>query len=138
MVWLALPYIRSSGMLSYPMPNKLNISIDYFTICIIISLVRVNVSSVRISAGDTLIELKDQFLVLGLHPRSPYTLWVHAQAKEEDALCTACPVSRQGKQTAVTGCMVLRLLPGLSPEEARFAISHSQSDNNQCRPKNYG
>ena len=39
MVWLALPAIKASGMLSYPMPNVFNFGIDYYTICIIISLI---------------------------------------------------------------------------------------------------
>ena len=40
LVWLALPHIKSSGLLSYPMPNALNISFDYYSVCILASLVR--------------------------------------------------------------------------------------------------
>eukprot|EP00798_Chlamydomonas_sp_ICE-L_P013857 gene13856-19780_t len=35
MVWLGLPTIRDSKMWSYPMPNMLNISFDYYVICLI-------------------------------------------------------------------------------------------------------
>jgi very-long-chain (3R)-3-hydroxyacyl-CoA dehydratase len=38
-VWLAMPEIKDSGMLQYSMPNFINFGFDYYSICILISLV---------------------------------------------------------------------------------------------------
>ena len=39
MVWLALPYIKSSKIWSYPMPNALNFGFDYYVACLLVCLV---------------------------------------------------------------------------------------------------
>lgn len=39
MVWLALPYIKSSKMWNCPMPNVLNFSFDYYIACLLVCLV---------------------------------------------------------------------------------------------------
>ena len=39
MVWLALPYIRSSKMWNYPLPNALNFGFDYYIACLLVCLV---------------------------------------------------------------------------------------------------
>lgn len=39
MVYLALPYIKSSKMWNYPMPNALNFEFDYYIACLLVCLV---------------------------------------------------------------------------------------------------
>lgn len=39
MVWLALPYIRSKGLLSITLPNRLNFAFDYYFFCVLGMLV---------------------------------------------------------------------------------------------------
>lgn len=39
MVYLALPYIKSSKMWNYPMPNALNFGFDYYIACLLVCLV---------------------------------------------------------------------------------------------------
>lgn len=39
MVWLALPYIRSKGLLSLTLPNRINFGFDYYLFCVLGMLV---------------------------------------------------------------------------------------------------
>ena len=36
-VWLALPYIKSTQMWNYPLPNKFNFAFDYYIACLLAS-----------------------------------------------------------------------------------------------------